>query len=206
MSSTIRISICDYSPVVRYGLRHILSSDQQFEIVSEVSSPGEILAAANDIEIDILVTDLKPNNPREIEYIREFRNQMPDVKIIIFSDCNDHRMVMETLEIGIQGFRSKNAEAKELIDTVRAVYNGKTAMSSCVTTTLLDHMQRNRSRTNSILSKREREVLKLIAVGKTNSDIANDLYISIRTVKFHVSSILTKLDVKNRTEAASLVA
>ena len=206
MSSTIRISICDYCPAVRYGLRHIFSDSQHFEVVSEASSQSELLSSADGIDTDILLTDLKSNEPQDIEYIRKFRDIRPDVKIIIFSDCSDHRMVMETLEIGIQGFRSKSAEAKELIDTVRTVYSGKTAMSSCVTTTLLDHMQRNRSRTNSILSKREREVLKLIAVGKTNSDIANDLYISIRTVKFHVSSILTKLDVKNRTEAASLVA
>ena len=206
MSRTIRLSICDYCPTVRYGLRHIFSDNQHFEVVSEASSQKGILAAVGDFEIDVLLTDLKPNAPEDIKYIREFKDLRPDVKIIIFSDCRDHRMVMETLEIGIQGFRSKDADAEELIDTVRTVYNGKTSMSPCVTATLLNHMQRNRTRTNSILSKREREVLKLIAAGKTNSDIADDLYISIRTVKFHVSSILTKLNVKNRTEAALLVA
>ena len=206
MSSTIRLSICDYCPTVRYGLRHIFSDSKHFEVVSEASTQSELLAAIDGIETDILLTDLKANAPGDIKFIREFRDLRPDVKIIIFSDCSDHRMVMATLEIGIQGFKSRNAEAEELIDTVRTVYDGKTSMSSCVTSTLLNHMQRNRTRTNSILSKREREVLKLIAAGKTNSDIANDLYISIRTVKFHVSSILTKLNVKNRTEAALLVA
>ena len=206
MSSTIRLSICDYCPTVRYGLRHIFSDSKHFEVVSEASTQSELLAAIDGIETDILLTDLKANAPGDIKFIREFRDLRPDVKIIIFSDCRDHRLVMATLEIGIQGFKSRNAEAEELIDTVRTVYDGKTSMSSCVTSTLLNHMQRNRTRTNSILSKREREVLKLIAAGKTNSDIANDLYISIRTVKFHVSSILTKLNVKNRTEAALLVA
>lgn len=206
MSSTIRISICDYCPAVRYGLRHIFSDSQHFEVVSEASAQSEILAATDGIDTDILLTDLRPNAPEDIKYIREFRELRPEVKIVIFSDCSDHRMVMETLEVGIQGFRSKHAEADEIIDTIRTVYNGKTSMSSRVTAALLDHMQRNRSRTNSILSKREREVLELIAKGKSNGDIANSLYISVRTVKFHVSSILTKLNVKNRTEAAILVS
>lgn len=206
MNRSIRVSICDYCPAVRYGLRHIFSDSQHFEVVSEASSQNELLSSTDGIDTDILLTDINSNEPKDIEYIREFRDRRPDVKIIIFSDCSDHRMIMDSLEIGIQGFRSKNAEAEELIDTVRTVYNGQTSMSSRVTATLLDHMQRNRSGTRSILSRREREVLELIATGKTNSDIANDLYISIRTVKFHVSSILTKLNVKNRTEAALLVA
>lgn len=206
MSNAIRISICDYCPAVRYGLRHIFSDSRHFEVVSETSQQSELLAATDGIETDILVTDLRANAPEDIRHIREFRDLRPDVKIIIFSDCSDHRMVMDTLEIGVQGFKSKNSEAEEIIDTVRTVYSGKTSMSSRVTAALLDHMQRNRSRTNSILSKRERQVLELIAKGKSNGDIANSLYISVRTVKFHVSSILTKLDVKNRTEAAVLVS
>lgn len=205
MSRSIKVSICDYSPAIRYGLRHIFSDSQHFEVVSEAPSQCKLLSSTDGVDTDILITDLRPNEPQDIEYIRAFRDTRPDVKIIIFSDCCEHRMIMAALEIGIQGFRTKNAEAEELLDTARTVYDGQTSMSSRVTATLLDHMQRNRSGTNSILSKREREVLKLIAVGKTNSDIANSLYISVRTVKFHVSSILTKLNVKNRTEAASLV-
>ena len=111
MSRTIRLSICDHCPAVRYGLRHIFSDYEDFKIVSEASAQSEILATADGIETDILLTDLKPNAPEDIKHIREFRELRPNVKIIIFSDCSDHRMVMETLEIGIQGFRSKDAEA-----------------------------------------------------------------------------------------------
>lgn len=206
MLGSIRVSICDYCPAIRYGLQKILSEDEQIEVVAEVGSHDEILRSVLDKETDILLTDLKPNKPNEIEYLRRFRECRPEVKIIIFSDCTDHRMVMEALEVGVQGFKSKQVEADEILDTIHTVYHGKTSMSSRVTAALLEHMQRNRSRTNSILSKREREVLDLIAQGKTNSDIAETLYISVRTVKFHVSSILTKLGVKNRTEAAILVA
>ena len=206
MSNIIRVSICDYCPAVRYGLDKMLSDAADIKIVSTLSCHSDILATMVENEADILITDFKQNSPGDIEYLRELRESCPDLKIIIFSDCTDHRMIMETLELGIQGFKPRQAEAEEIVDTIRKVYRGQTSMSPRVTATLLEHMQRNRSRTNSILSKRERQVLDLIAQGKSNSEIADTLYISVRTVKFHVSSILSKLDVKNRTEAAILVA
>ena len=206
MPGSIRVTICDCCPTIRYGLQNILASDSDIRVVGELSTHSEILNTISEIDTDIILADLNEYNSSGIEHLRQVREQHPEVKVIVFTDSLDHRLVVGALELGVRGFKAKNADAGEIINAIHTVHRGETSMSAAVTTILLEHMQRNRASSNSILSKRERQVLKLIGQGKSNSDIANTLFISIRTVKFHVSSILSKLDVKNRTEAALLVA
>ena len=202
MSEPIRVMTCDRCPTIRYGLHRILSSDAQIEIVAELHEPEEILSAANQVDADILIIDLDENNPSEIEYLRRFRNLQPGVKIIVFTACSDTGLVMETLDLGIQGFRLKHADSDEIIKTIHSVSRGGSSMASCVTHALLENMQKSHQRSQSQLSEREQEVLALVAEGMSNKGIADSLAISTRTVKFHVSAILAKLKVKNRTEAA----
>ena len=111
---------------------------------------------------------------------------------------------MDTLNLGIQGFQEKQAEPQKIMRAIHIVHNGGTSMAECVTTTLIDQMSKKPVQPQSRLSKRETQVLELIATGKTNDDIANRLYISVRTVKFHITSIFNKLRVKNRTQAAAM--
>ncbi|MDH3450585.1 MAG: response regulator transcription factor [Gammaproteobacteria bacterium] len=202
MHETIRVIICDRCPTIRYGMHRILSADAAIEIVAELRAGEELPSITGEIDADILIIDLNENNPSEIEHLRRFRAARPNTNIIVFTACDDANLMVEALGLGVKGFRLKQADSDEIISAIHTVYRGGASLAPCVTSALLDNMQRNRLQAKSRLSEREQEVLALIAKGRTNHDIAEALYISTRTVKFHVSSILAKLNAKNRTQAA----
>jgi len=206
MSNAIRLTVCDCCPIVRYGLSVMLDPDPDIDIVGSMSSHAEMISNIDEINSDVLIVDLNLEDPSEIEYLREFIKRKPEIKIIIFTTCQDKNLIIKILDLGIHGFRSKGADAFEIRETIHAVHEGKSSMEHYVTNALMDKIKRNRSRSEFQLSKREHTVLNLIAKAMTNDEIADTLYISTRTVKFHASSIFSKLDVKNRTEAALLVA
>ena len=206
MSEVIRLAICDISPMFRYGLEQLFASESDIEVKKTISRHEDILADVEKIDIDILIVDIDKEDPYELDYLREFRQHRPDVKIVVFTSRKDENLIFKTVEIGIQGFRQKQAEVDNIVDTIRAVYHGQSRMETCVTKALMGHINRQRNGNRPVLSKRERQVLKLISKGMSNSEIADSLFISPRTVKFHVSAIFNKLDVKNRTEAALRVA
>lgn len=202
MSNIIKIAICDYCSTIRYGLRHILNKDVNITIVAEASSPDEILSKFADLELDVILIDLQEHTQTELNYLRQFHQLKPNTKIIIYTNSCDKNLILETIDLGAKGYLLKQTESEEIINAIHTVSKNGTSLAPCVTQALLQHMQHKQQQLQANLSKREREVLDLIAKGKTNNDIANALFISIRTVKFHVSSILAKLNVKNRTEAA----
>jgi len=205
MSNAIRLTVCDCCPIVRYGLSVIMDPDPDIDIVGSISSHAEMISNIDEINSDVLIVDLNLEDPSEIEYLREFRERKPEIKIIIFTTCQDKNLIIKILDLGIHGFRSKEADAFEIKETIHAVHEGRSSMEHCVTNALMDKIKRNHLCSESQLSKRENTVLNLIAKAMSNDEIADALYISTRTVKFHASSIFAKLDVKNRTEAALLV-
>ena len=184
----------------------MLDPDPEIEIVNLLSSHSDMIRDIDKINSDILLVDLNNENPAEIEYLSEFRRIKPDIKVIVFTACRDKNLILKLLDLGIHGYRLKEADAPEIKETIHAVHEGRSYMEPCVTNALMDKIKRNRAASGTLLSNREREVLNLIAKGMTNGEIADALFISTRTVKFHVSSIFTKLDVKNRTEAALMIA
>ncbi len=204
MPRSIRVGICDASPALRFGLKHILDSDPSIVTVLETSSHQEMLTHHVDSDIDILVADIPTDNPDSFECLRKFKETRPDVRIILFSSCADKEVIMKSMEIGVQGIHDKQADPEELIKAVHTVHRGGNSLATCVTTALVNYIATKNREEASELSNREEEVLSLIAEGKSNSDIADQLYISVRTVKFHISSIFSKLNVKNRTQAAAL--
>ena len=202
-TESIRVAICDLSATIRSGLQQILSADPNIEVVLSATSRAEVLDKAEGLDIDVIQIDIDDEKETGFKYLSEFRKKLPNAKIMVFTDCCDTRQIIGAVEMGIEAFQCKQeAEADEIIDAVHKVHNGGKALAPCVTEALLSHMQRSQEKTQAQLSAREQEVLDLIASGKTNNDIANNLFITVRTVKFHVSSILSKLDVKNRTQAA----
>ena len=203
MSKLIQVAICDYCPTIRYGLQHILGTAANIRMVAEASSHEEMLTNLIHVELDIILVDIGPDKQTGIDAIREFRQMRPDVRTIIFTGySSDRNLISEVIDIGVQGYHLKRADCNEIINAIRIVHAGGTSLSPSVITAMLDQMQTKQKQMQSELSKREQEVLDLIAKGKTNNDIARALFISVRTVKFHVRSILTKLNVRNRTEAA----
>jgi len=202
MPKTIHVAICDHCSTIRCGLRHILNADPDIETVAEACTSEEIVTQFARLDLDVMLIDLEPGEQAGLDNLCKFNELKPNAKTIIFTNSNDKNLILKAVEMGVQGFLLKQAESEEIIDAIHVVHKGGTRLAPCVTTTLLEHLQQKQQRLQSNLSKREQEVLGLISLGKTNNDIANTLYISIRTVKFHVSSILAKLNVRNRTEAA----
>ena len=199
----IRVAVCDRSPTIRHGLRLILGSDSGIGVVLEVSKLAELFGHPGYLDIDVVLLDIEDQDEEGLGFIDDFRERMPKTKILVFTDCKNNALIIGTVESGVEGFQCKQeASADEIIGSVRTVHKGGRDLAPCVTEALLNHMQAEQLKSQANLSAREQEVLDLIATGKTNNDIASKLFISVRTVKFHVSSILSKLNVKNRTEAA----
>ena len=205
MSKSIRVSICDHCPTIRYGLQHILGTDPSIKIVMSTPTLEDVFTNSLDLEMDVILVDFKEIKPSGLNNLKKFRARLPHVKIIIFTNCSDTSLIMNAIELGVQGFQMKQAEASEIINAIHIVHQGGKSMASCVTNALMEHSQTQKLQLQSSLSKREQEVLQLISQGKTNIEIGEQLYISTRTVKFHVSAIFIKLNVKNRTEAALLI-
>ena len=203
MTRSIQVAVCDCCPTIRYGLQHILNTDPHIEMVAQAATHEEMLTQFADIDLDVILVDIGENRQTGFNYIRQFREMRPEVKTIIFTGySNDKKAILEAIDIGVQGYQLKQADCNDILKSIQIVHNGGTSLAPVVITTMLEQMQNSQAQMQSELSKREQEVLDLIALGKTNSDIASALFISVRTVKFHVSSILTKLNVRNRTEAA----
>ena len=202
MSKTIHVAICDHCSTIRHGLRYILNSEANIDTVDEACSPEKLLSKFARLDLDVLLIDLEQCKQAEFDILHKFRKLRPGVKIIIFTSSSDKNLILKTVEIGVQGYLLKQAEDEEIIDAINIVHKGGTRLAACVTTILLEQLQHKQQQLKASLSRREQEVLDQIALGKTNNDIASVLHISTRTVKFHVTSILAKLNVRNRTQAA----
>lgn len=203
MAGPIRIAICDQSPIIRHGLSDILNTDSCIETVLEVSSHSELMDHRHDEEIDIILIGYDEKSSRDLEYLHEIIKIRPFAKVIFLIECEDKQQLRNAIELGVRGFQCRNDfVAEEFIHAIHTVHLGGTSMSNCAMELLRSKVQPQQNPPAVNLSTREQEVLNLVAVGQTNNDIAENLHISTCTVKFHVSSILSKLKVKNRTEAA----
>jgi len=206
---SIRLLVADDHPVVRDGLVAMLSTQPDLVVVGEAATGAEAVERAAALAPDVILLDLEMPGMDGVEALRQIRAARPDAPVIVFTAFDTDERIMSAVRAGAQGYLLKGAPRDELFKAIRVVSEGGSLLQPVVASKLLQHMSQQtteRETSADSLTEREMEVLKLLAQGKTNKEIAAALVISERTVKFHVGSILSKLGAGNRTEAVTLAA
>lgn len=208
VDAKIRVFIADDHPVVRQGLTAILALQDGLEVVGEAENLPELLKGIGKTQPDVLVLDLdlEPDGGDETAALAAVRKAFPNLRIVIYTAHDDEVRTVKAVELGVEGFVLKQADPEELLSAIHVVHRGGHLLHATVASNLMNHMRRGTGakqlpRPELAISPRELQVLDLMALGQSNQKIASELVISERTVKFHVSSILNKLDAENRTAA-----
>ena len=199
----IRIVIADDHNVVRSGLSAFLQVFGDFELVGEAADGREAVEACEAFHPDVVLMDLVMPVMDGAQATREIRERFEDIQVIVLTSFKEEELIEGALQAGAIGYLLKNVSADELAEAIRAAHAGRPTLAPEATQALIKATGRRNQPQGSELTAREKEVLKLMAEGLSNPDIAKKLYLSNSTVKFHVSSILSKLDVASRTEAVS---
>jgi DNA-binding NarL/FixJ family response regulator len=209
MSNPIRILVADDHPVVRDGLCTMLATQPDFQVVGEAENGNEVVKLAERLEVDIVLLDLEMPGMDGVEALQALQNQKPEIRAIVFTAFDTDERILGALKAGAQGYLLKGAPREELFRAIRVVNEGGSLLQPVVASKLLQHMSAQAGKEQADvedLTEREMEVLRLLAQGKPNKEIAETLVITERTVKFHVSSIMAKLGAGNRTEAVMIAA
>ncbi|MBN8209156.1 response regulator transcription factor [Bacillus sp. NTK071] len=202
----MKLLLADDHLMVRKGLRLFLQSQPDIEIIGEASTGLEAVTLAEQLQPDVVLMDLIMPEMDGIEATKQLKQKYPGMKIIILTSFSDQDHVLPAIRAGAEGYQLKDIDPDELIYTIRAAFNGKSHLHPLATNQLMSHMTGKDEEETlfEALTKRERDVLREITLGKSNKEIASSLYITEKTVKTHVSSILSKLNVHDRTQAALL--
>jgi two-component system, NarL family, response regulator LiaR len=202
MVPMIRVVFVDDHEMVRIGVSSYLSAQPDIEVVGEADDGKKGVELALELRPDIILMDLVMKEMDGIEATRQIIEQWPEAKIIIVTSFLDDEKVYPALEAGATSYMLKTSKAGEIANAVRATYHGQSVLEPEVTGKMMVKMrQKNTHFLHEDLTSREIEILLLMAHGKTNQDIADELFIALKTVKTHVSNILSKLNVQDRTQA-----
>ncbi|HTD14511.1 MAG TPA: response regulator transcription factor [Chthoniobacterales bacterium] len=196
----VRILIADDHPVVREGLTAILELEQDLEVVGQAHDGEEACRLYHELSPDILILDLRMPKKDGIEVVTELMSSRPRPRIIVLTHSGKAEDLRRALAAGAKSYLLKGAEPEQVCDTIREVFAGKSSLPRDLTAKLVDSMAQPE------LSERELQILKQMALGKSNKEIGQALYISEYTVKNHVRSILKKLNAIGRTEAIAIAS
>ena len=199
----IRVFIVDDHEMVRRGLRSFLSTQKDIVCVGEAGSGAEALPQISELKPDVILMDLLLEGGMSgIEATQRVTEETPECRIIILTSYYDEGRVIPALEAGALSYLLKTARGEQVAECIRAAVSGISVIEPQVASVLADRLRRKEPQGEAILTPREKEVLELIAEGRNNQEISEALTISVKTVKTHVSSILSKLNLSDRTQAA----
>jgi len=202
MENKMSIVLADDHTILREGLRALLTADSNFEVVGEARDGREAVRCVEKLGPDLLLMDLSMPRMSGMDAIREIKKRYPDTKIIALTVHKTEEYLLNTLQAGADGFVLKDATHDELIMAIKNVMGGKSYLSPGVSEKIIEGYLNGKKSAQSLsswesLSQREREVLKLIAEGYKNKEIAGDLCISLKTVEKHRANLMKKLDLHN---------
>ncbi|WP_110112696.1 response regulator transcription factor [Bacillus sp. CGMCC 1.16541] len=198
----IRVLFVDDHEMVRIGVSSYLSAQADIEVVGEASNGKDAIELALSLRPDIILMDLVMDGMDGIEATKNIIESWPEAKVIIVTSFLDDEKVYPALEAGAVSYMLKTSKASEIANAIRSTYEGQFVLEPEVTGKMMMKMrQKPMVHLHEQLTTREMEILLLIAEGKTNQEIADELFIALKTVKTHVSNILSKLEVQDRTQA-----
>ncbi len=200
---SVRILIADDHGVLRAALRSLLGAEPDFQVVGEAADGTEALRLAQELQPDLLLLDINMPGPSGIEVTQTLRQTNSNIKILILTVHEDEGLLQEAIRVGASGYVVKRAVEAELMSSIRAVARGDLYIHPVMTRALIADLSRRRSRDLApveSLTSRELEVLRLIAKGYTNREIAEVLVLSVRTVETHRANLMSKLHLGNRAE------
>jgi NarL family two-component system response regulator LiaR len=204
MTKSIQVLIADDHAVVREGLRTLINTEPGMHVIGEAADGHEAVQLAHDLEADVILIDMVMPHKNGLSAIADIKKKQPHAKILVLTSFADNDKVFPAIKAGALGYLLKNSSPQRLLRAIRDVYQGEPSMSPDIAKKLMLEMQHPAELplTAEPLTKREVHVLRLIAQGLTNREIASKLVIGEGTVRTHVSNILTKLHLANRTQAA----
>jgi two-component system, NarL family, response regulator LiaR len=198
----INVLLVDDHEMVRIGVSAYLSAQPDIEVTAEAENGKIAVEKALEMKPDIILMDLVMDEMDGIEATRLITQSWPEAKIIVVTSFLDDEKVYPALEAGASSYMLKTSKASDIAQAVRDTYHGKSVLEPEVTGKMMSKMRQKQTRApHEELTAREMEILLLMTKGKTNQEIADDLFIALKTVKVHVSNILSKLDVQDRTQA-----
>ena len=206
MSEPIRLLVADDHPVLRDGLIAVLSTQNDFEVVGEAGSGAEAIQKVAQLQPDVVLLDLEMPEMDGVEALKRMLEYNPNVRVIIFTAFDADERILAAVQAGAQGYILKGAPRDQVFDAVRVVHAGDSLLQPVIASKLLRQMSQNTEPPDESgsITPREMEVLGLLVQGLQNKEIADRLGITERTVKFHVGSILGRLNAGNRTEAVAI--
>lgn len=206
----IRVFLLDDHAIVRHGLRALLEAEDDIQVVGEAGTVEDGLTGVLEHRPDVALLDARLPDGSGVDVARGLREQAPEVRSLILSSYDDEEILVDAFSAGVAGYVLKQIAAESLLDGIRDVAAGKSLVAPAVATRMMERMRRqhqvNSTDRLDSLTPQEMKILRLIGDGLTNREIGERLYLSEKTIKNNVTSLLSKLDVQRRTQAAVLAS
>ncbi len=210
MSEPLRVMLVDDHEIVRQGLHALLDAEDDIEVVTQADSGQSAVSLASAHKPDVVVMDVRMPGGSGVEACRAIRDAQPETQIIMLTSFSDDEALFNSIMAGAAGFVLKQIRGRDLVDAIRKVGSGKSLLDPDVTTRVLERLRKakfdDKDPKLARLSPQEERILEMIGEGLTNREIAERIHLSDKTVKNYVSTILQKLEVARRAEAASYIA